>query len=80
MELDKLWTGNIGDIAHGYCIDSFLSDTELGRIIRLRQQVTGEFFLLTVLKNQTDRFWREEADFLLEQMRFASEHFRQGNL
>lgn len=80
MELDKLWTGNIGDIAHGYCIDSFLSDTELGRIIRLRQQVTGEFFLLTVLKKQTNRFGREEADFLLEQMRFASEHFRHGNL
>lgn len=80
MELDKLWTGNIGDIAHGYCIDSFLSDTELGRIIRLRQQVTGEFFLLTVLKKQTNRFGLEEADFLLEQMRFASEHFRHGNL
>lgn len=30
MELDKLWTGNIGDVARGYCIDSFLSDTELG--------------------------------------------------
>lgn len=80
MELDKLWTGNIGDIAHGYCIDSFLSDTELGRIIRLRQQVTGDFFLLTVLKKQTNRFGREEADFLLEQMRFASEHFQHGNL
>lgn len=80
MELDKLWTGNIGDVAHGFCIDGFLPDTELGRVIRLRQQVTGEFFLLTVLKKQTDRFWREEADFLLEQMRFASEHFRHGNL
>ena len=50
MEFDKLWTGNIGDIAHGYCIDGFLPDTALGRVIRLRQQVTGEFFLLTVLK------------------------------
>lgn len=80
MELDKLWTGNIGNVAHGYCIDSFLSDTELGRIIRLRQQVTGEFFLLTVLKKQTNRFGREEADFILEQMRFASEHFRHRNL
>lgn len=80
MEFDKLWTGNIGDIAHGYCIESFLSDTELGRIIRLRQQVTGEFFLLTVLKKQTNRFGREVADFMLEQMRFASERFRHGNL
>lgn len=80
MEFDKLWTGNIGDIAHGYCIDGFLPDTALGRVIRLRQQVTGEFFLLTVLKKQTDRYWREEADFLLEQMRFASEHFRHENL
>jgi serine/threonine protein kinase len=70
---------NIGDIAHGYCIEAFCGYSAW-RVIRLRTAGHGEFFLLTVLKKQTDRYWSDEADFLLEQMRFASEHFRHGNL